>query len=91
MFKRFLDVYGNQFHPILGDRQYISDPFWDRILPKEDEIKEIRAQDKAYHITAGEEDIKNKKLEVVSLIKNSYQIQKLTKQLIESCSSYDCC
>src|SRR5215216_6565862 len=46
MFKRFLDVYGNQFQPLLGDRQYISDPFWDRILPKEDEIKEIRAQEK---------------------------------------------
>jgi two-component system, OmpR family, sensor histidine kinase VicK len=84
MFKRFLDVYGNQFQPILGHRQYISDPFWDRILPKEDEIKEIRAQEKAYHITAGEEDIKDKKSEVVSLIKDSYQIQKLTKQLIES-------
>lgn len=84
MFKRFLDVYGNQFQPILGDRQYISDPFWDRILPKEDEIKEIRAQEKAYQITAGEEDVKDKKPEVVSLIKDSYQIQKLTKQLIES-------
>lgn len=84
MFKRFLDVYGNQFQPILGDRQYISDPFWDRVLPKEDEIKEIRALEKAYHITAGKEDIKDKKLEVVSLIKDSYQIQKLTKQLIES-------
>ena len=28
MFKRFLDVYGNQFQPFLGDTQYISDPFW---------------------------------------------------------------
>lgn len=84
MFKRFLDVYGNQFQPLSGDRQYISDPFWDRVLPKEDEIKEIRAQENAYQITAGEEDVKDKKTEVVSLIKDSYQIQKLTKQLIES-------
>jgi signal transduction histidine kinase len=93
MFKRFLDVYGNQFQPFLGDKQYISDPFWNRILPKEDEIKEIREQEKAdQKMSIGVEDnytqrknaAKNEKLEVVSLIKDSFQVQKLIVQLIKS-------
>lgn len=78
MFKRFLDVYGNQFQPFLGDKQYISDPFWNRVLPKEDEIEEIREQEKAdQKMSIGIEDnytqkknaAKDKKLEVISLIK----------------------
>jgi two-component system, OmpR family, sensor histidine kinase VicK len=93
MFKRFLDVYGNQFQPFLGDKQYISDPFWNRVLPKEDEIKEIREQEKAdQKMSIGIEDnytqkknaAKNKKLEVVSLIKDSFQVQKLIVQLLKS-------
>src|SRR5919205_4644105 len=94
MFKRFLDVYGNQFQPFLGDKQYISDPFWNRVLPKEDEIKEIREQEKAdQKMSIGmEEDTytqrknaaKNKKLEVVSLIEDSFRVQKLIVQLIKS-------
>lgn len=93
MFKRFIDVYGNQFQPFLGDKQYISDPFWKKVLPKEDEIKEIREQEKAdQRISISIEDnyiekknaAKNKKLEVVSLIKDSFQVQKLIVQLIKS-------
>lgn len=93
MFKRFLDVYGNQFQPFLGDKQYISDPFWNRVLPKEDEIKEIREQETAdQKMSNGVEDnytqkknaAKNKKLEVVSLIKDSFEVQKLIVQLIKS-------
>jgi signal transduction histidine kinase len=89
----FLDVYGNQFQPFLGDKQYISDPFWNRVLPKEDEIKEIREQEKAdQKMSIGIEDnytqkknaAKNKKLEVVSLIKDSFQVQKLIVQLLKS-------
>lgn len=34
MFKRFIDVYGKEFQPLLGDKQYIADPFWNRILLK---------------------------------------------------------
>ncbi|HEU4824516.1 MAG TPA: HAMP domain-containing sensor histidine kinase [Nitrososphaeraceae archaeon] len=93
MFKRFLDVYGNQFQPFLGDKQYISDPFWNKVLPKEDEIKEIREQEKAdQKMSTGVEDnytqrknaAKNEKLEVVSLIKDSIEVQKLIVQLIKS-------
>jgi signal transduction histidine kinase len=93
MFKRFLDVYGNQFQPFLGDKQYISDPFWNRVLPKEDEIEEIREQEKAgQKMSIGIEDnysqkknaAKDKKLEVISLIKDSFQVQKLLVQLIKT-------
>lgn len=93
MFKRFLDVYGNQFQPFLGDKQYISDSFWNRVLPKEDEIKEIREQEKAdqkmsigiqANYTQKKNAAKNKKLEVVSLIKDSFQVQKLIVQLLKS-------
>jgi hypothetical protein len=93
MFKRFLDVYGNQFQPFLGDKQYISDPFWNKVLPKEDEIKEIREQEKAdQKMLTGVEDnytqrtnvVEKEKLEVVSLIKDSFHVQKLILQLIKS-------
>ena len=93
MFKSFLDVYGNQFQPFLGDKQYVSDPFWNRVLPQKDEIKEIREQEKAdQKMSNGVEDnytqkknaAKNKKLEVVSLIKDSFEVQKLIVQLIKS-------
>src|ERR671922_2599694 len=93
MFKRFLDVYGNQFQPFLRDKQYISDPFWNRVLPKEDEIKEIREQEKAdQKMLTGVEDnytqrtnvVEKEKLEVVSLIKDSFHVQKLILQLIKS-------
>ncbi|HEX5977515.1 MAG TPA: HAMP domain-containing sensor histidine kinase, partial [Nitrososphaeraceae archaeon] len=94
MFKRILDVYGKEFQPLLGDKQYISDPFWDRVLPKEDEIKVMRAQEKLDQslINIGDDDIdasrkiarKNQKAEVVSIIKDSYKVQKMLKQLIQS-------
>jgi signal transduction histidine kinase len=94
MFKRILDVYGKEFQPLLGDKQYISDPFWDRVLPKEDEIKVMRAQEKSDQnlINRGDDDIdasrkiahKNQKSEVVYIIKDSYEVQKLLKQLIQS-------
>ena len=32
MFKRFLAAYGNDFKGIAGQEQYISDPFWDRVI-----------------------------------------------------------
>jgi hypothetical protein len=38
MFKRFIDVYGKEFQPLLGDKQYISDPFWDRVIPRKTKL-----------------------------------------------------
>jgi signal transduction histidine kinase len=84
MFKRFLDVYGKDFQPLLGDKQYLSDPFWDRVLPKEDEIKVLKTQEKDKDIERNAEDRKNKKSEVVSIIRDSYEVQKLLKELIQS-------
>ena len=42
MFKRFRNVYGNDFRELLGqEQQFISDPFWNRTIPSEQEIREI--------------------------------------------------
>ena len=45
MFKGFLSVYGNDFKLFSGQQQYISDPFWDKAIPKEHEINESRKSD----------------------------------------------
>ena len=41
MFKRFRSVYGNKFDELLGQEQYISDPFWNTVIPSKKEIREI--------------------------------------------------
>ncbi len=79
MFKRLLSVYGVEFQPFLGDRQYISDPFWDRVVPKEHEIKELEQKEEKMA-----DQKKGSNQEVVSLIKDSFQVQKLINQLIGS-------
>ena len=38
MFKRFKSVYGNKFNELLGQEQYISDPFWNKVIPSKQEI-----------------------------------------------------
>jgi signal transduction histidine kinase len=91
MFKRLLGVYGNEFQHFLGDEQYISDPFWDRVVPKENEIKEIRANevgkqkmviDNSVDGTKSNKTIN--KPEIISLLKDSFQIQQLINHLIGS-------
>ncbi len=44
MFKRFKSVYGDEFKGFLAQEQFISDPFWDRAIPKEEEIREIEIE-----------------------------------------------
>ena len=44
MFKRLLSVYGGDFKQFLGNEQFISNPFWDRVIPREDEIDEIQSK-----------------------------------------------
>jgi two-component system sensor histidine kinase VicK len=48
MFKRFRSVYGDDFKQFIGQQgqqeqqqQFISDPFWDKAIPTEQEIREI--------------------------------------------------
>lgn len=35
MFKRFRSVYGSKFNEILGQEDYISNPFWNKVIPRE--------------------------------------------------------
>ncbi len=70
MFKRFMSVYKNSFkEDLLGQQQFISDPFWDRVIPKEHEIKEV------------EEGLQT---EIIKVIRDSNEIQKLGFDLLRS-------
>jgi Xaa-Pro aminopeptidase len=80
MFKRFLAVYGNDFKHFLGQEQYISDPFWDRVIPKEEEIKEIKKQE----ANEGQVRTEAKRTETIKIIKDPIEIQKLRNELIKS-------
>ena len=44
MFKRFRSVYGNKFDELLGQEHYISDPFWNKVIPSKQEIREIEKE-----------------------------------------------
>ena len=44
MFKRLNHVYGANLKNFIGTSQFIADPFWDRTIPTEEEIKEINQE-----------------------------------------------
>ena len=45
MFKRFRSVYGNDFKKFLSPQeQFISDPFWNKAIPTEQELREIEIE-----------------------------------------------
>ncbi len=44
MFKRLNHVYGQNLKNFLGASQFIADPFWDKTIPTEEEIKEINQE-----------------------------------------------
>ncbi len=45
MFKRFRSVYGDDFTKFLAPQeQFVSDPFWNRAIPTEQEIREIEIE-----------------------------------------------
>ena len=46
MFKRFRSVYGNKFDELLGQEQYISDPFWNKVIPSKKEIEKVKKRHK---------------------------------------------
>lgn len=71
MFKRFKGVYGDEFKEFLGQRQYISDPFWDKAIPKEEEIKEIE-----------KEGLKPEIIDIV--IRDPVQMQKTAFDMVKS-------
>jgi nitrogen-specific signal transduction histidine kinase len=44
MFKRLNHVYGSNLKNFMGTSQFIADPFWDKTIPTEEEIKEINRE-----------------------------------------------
>jgi two-component system sensor histidine kinase VicK len=44
MFKRLNHVYGANLKNFMGTSEFIADPFWDRTIPTEEEIKEINQE-----------------------------------------------
>ena len=75
MFKRLANLYGDEFKTFIGDEQYISDPFWDKVMPKEQEFDEIR------------NEIGRTSNETFEIIKDPIQVQELAFRLAESSES----
>jgi two-component system, OmpR family, sensor histidine kinase VicK len=74
LFKRFRSVYGDsKFKELLGQEQYISDPFWNKVIPTEQEIREIEK----------EESEKSKNI-ILQIIRDPAEVQKLGFELIRS-------
>jgi signal transduction histidine kinase len=73
MFKRFRSIYGNDFKELLGEhqQQFISDPFWNRAIPTEQEITEI---DKETGLD---------RQDIVQLIRDPVKIQKIAFEIGE--------
>ena len=44
MFKRLNHAYGKNLKNFMGTSQFIADPFWDKTIPTEEEIKEINQE-----------------------------------------------
>ncbi|MFL6418095.1 MAG: ATP-binding protein [Nitrososphaeraceae archaeon] len=74
MFKRFRSVYGHKFSELLGLEQYISDPFWNKVIPSEQEIREIEKEESS----KSEDDI------ILQIIRDPAEAQKLGFELIRS-------
>jgi two-component system, OmpR family, sensor histidine kinase VicK len=74
MFKRLRSVYGDsKFKELLGQEQYISDPFWNKVIPTEQEIREIEK----------EESEKSENI-ILQIIRDPAEVQKLGFELIRS-------
>ena len=74
LFKRFRSVYGDsKFEELLGQEQYISDPFWNKVIPTEQEIREIKK----------EESEKSENI-ILQIIRDPAEVQKIGFELIRS-------
>lgn len=80
MFKRFLSVYGDDFKRYSGQHQYISDPFWDRAIPKEEELKEIEAE----QLKNISDTVHEKSTRDIVVISDALEIQQLGFDLLRS-------
>ena len=72
MFKRLKSAYGQRLDDFLGNEQYISDPFWDNAIPKEEEIREIQQ----------EEEQKQLMKEGIEILDDPHKIQELGFKLL---------
>src|SRR5215467_11333006 len=70
MYKRFRSVYGDDFKFLAPQEQFISDHFWNRAIPTEQEIKEIE-------IEKGTLD----KPDTVQVIRDPVQIQNIAYEI----------
>ena len=72
LFKRFRSVYGDsKFKELLGQEQYISDPFWNKVIPTEQEIREIE-----------KEESKISENIILQIIRDPDEVQKLGFELM---------
>lgn len=67
MFKRLKSAYGQRLDDFLGNEQYISDPFWDNAIPKEEEIREIQQEEQK---------------QAIEILDDPYKIQELGFKLL---------
>ncbi len=73
MFKRLRSVYGAEFeNSLVPHEQFVSDPFWNRVIPTVQEIKDIEIEKKA----AGEEERVLAKQNTIKLIEDPDEIQR---------------
>jgi two-component system, OmpR family, sensor histidine kinase VicK len=79
---RLLSVYGDDFKQFLGNEQFISDPFWDRVIPREDEIDEIREQEERQQQHVRKRGHEHS--EFVKTIEDPKEIQELSNKLLKS-------
>jgi len=71
MYKRFRSVYGDDFKFLVPQEQFVSDHFWDRTIPTEQEIREIEI----------EKDTLDKP-DTVQVIRDPAQIQDIAYKIV---------
>lgn len=70
MFKRFWSVYGSKFNEILAQENSVSNSFWNKVIPRENEIAEIES--------------KGSESDILQTIRDSRTVHKLSRDLVRS-------
>jgi signal transduction histidine kinase len=70
MFKRFWSVYGSKFNEILAQENSVSNSFWNKVIPRENEIAEIES--------------KGSESDILQTIRDSRIVHKLSRDLVRS-------
>ncbi|MGC2564076.1 MAG: hypothetical protein WA326_13810 [Nitrososphaeraceae archaeon] len=72
MFKRFWSVYGSKFNEILAQENSVSNSFWNKVIPRENEIAEIESG--------------GSKSDILQTIRDFGTVHKLSRDLLRSAS-----